>query len=102
MECIASTSYDHIMPAYFETAMKVRYSDATEETKQTFDLIRNSIAFDYGYSLHLILGNATMIYDAIRNNNSSWMSTIASKKTVWMRNFDMYIEKMRDMESSYS
>ena len=47
LECLASEAYRKISPEVFERAMKLRYSDASEDAKM-FDLLRANIVFENG------------------------------------------------------
>lgn len=78
LECIASESHYTIFPAYYESALKIKYSDATPETKQVLDIIRASVKMDMGFIFSVTLGT-TLLWDyAIDRNNPAWATTIAS------------------------
>ena len=48
LELMAAESYKQVTPAYFEVAVKTKYSEAPEDAKM-YDLILNSIKFSFGY-----------------------------------------------------
>ena len=47
MEALAAESYRRVTPAYFEVALKQKYS-RDEETSQMLDIIREGLRFDFG------------------------------------------------------
>lgn len=48
LELMAAESYKQVTPAYFEVAVKTKYSEAPEDAEM-YDLILNSIKFSFGY-----------------------------------------------------
>ena len=48
LELMAAESYKQITPAYFEVAVKTKYSEAPEDAEM-YELILNSIKFSFGY-----------------------------------------------------
>ena len=47
LECFASESYRQVSPAYYERALKVKYS-RDDESAQIYDLIKSSVKFSFG------------------------------------------------------
>lgn len=78
LEAMAQESYKNVTPAYFETALKVKYA-SDDDTVKMFDIIRDGISFDFGYINTGALGGISDKFkDAIKNNKSGWMSTVES------------------------
>lgn len=82
LECMGSEGYRQLTPAIFETAMKVKYA-SDNATSQMFDLIRENAVFDNGRIFSGVMNDIfTKTYnDAIKANNTAWMSTMESKKS---------------------
>ena len=81
LEAMASESYRTTTPAYFESALKVKYS-RDDVSSQMFDIIRQSICYEFGI-FHAILldGITTDIRNVISGaNKNGWASTWASKE----------------------
>ena len=76
LEAMAQESYKNVTPAYFETTLKVKYA-SDDDTVKMFDIIRDGISFDFGYINTGALGGISDNFrNAIRNNNSGWMSMV--------------------------
>ncbi len=103
LEAMASTGSTYTTPAYFEEAMKIKYSDASPETRQIFDIIRESVAFDWGYYMQYALAqNASpYIYNNILNNDMGWSSAVKSKQMMMQRGFTVLFNKLTDLENQY-
>ena len=104
LECMSSVGYAVISPAYYETAMKIKYSDATPESRQIFDIIRGSVAFDLGYYCQFAFaGGATLfIYTPILENDLGWTAQVNARKKSWQQGLDTYLEKLANLEEGYS
>ncbi len=78
MECLASESYRQVSPAYYETALKVKYS-RDNETARMYDTIRAGVIFNFGsiYGFYMNQINTTF-KGAIMSNNTNWMSNYKS------------------------
>lgn len=78
MECLASESYRQVSPAYYETALKVKYS-RDDETSQMFDMIRAGVLFNFGSIYGFYMGEInTTFKGAIMSNNNKWASNYKS------------------------
>ncbi len=80
IEALASEGYYRVAPAFFETAMKVKYS-SDDDTSRMYDIIKASIMYDFGrvYSVAGLDGIPGMMRVAVRDNNKNWASTAAKK-----------------------
>ena len=56
IECMASEAYRQINDVFFETALKVRYAP-DERLAKMYDLVRDSISFDFLYMYKNVLQN---------------------------------------------
>ena len=90
MEALASESYRQVSPAYFEVAMKVKYS-RDDETAQMLDLIRESVVFDLGAVYGSALGiDVNAFRECIMNNTPDWASKYASKEASFTAGIEKY------------
>lgn len=82
LECMGSEGYRQLTPAIFETAMKVKYA-SDDTTSQMFDLIRENAVFDNGRIYSGVMNDIfTSTYNnAVKANDTAWMSTMESKKS---------------------
>ncbi len=98
LEAIGSEGYRHIAPEYFERALKVKYTDASENTKEIFDLIRNSVIYDFGYTFSPFFGLDGAIKQLVYANLPNWTSLINSQKDKFMTNLDDFISRVSKLE----
>ncbi len=92
LEALSSQYYRTVTPAYFETTLKVKYSN-DNDMSQMFDLIRESSGFNFAQTFCESLGYiADNIKVAVMNKNSDWVSLMATKKSTAESN----IEKIAD------
>ena len=81
LEALASENYRSVTPAYFEKALKVKYS-RDNESAVMFDLIRNSVSYDFGYFYGFMFDDIPqMLRVEILNGKETWASTWESKHT---------------------
>jgi len=98
LEAMASESYRSVTPAYFETALKVKYA-ADEETAQMFDIIRDNISFDFGYIYTLSLnGISDKFKDAINKNRPEWASNVAGFESAAVASLDTLLYAIESVE----
>ncbi|MGM9625354.1 MAG: hypothetical protein ACI3XM_06560 [Eubacteriales bacterium] len=101
LEAMSAETYRVVTPAYFETALKGKYS-RDNETSQMLDLIVSGIYLDIAY----IYGqNLNTPIDAIRgilgssSTCSKALSTMASKEKSILKNMESIIKKYEQIES---
>ncbi len=82
LEAMASESYRTVTPAYYESALKVKYS-RDDVSSQMFDIIRESVCFEFGIFHGIMLnGITTDIRNVISGvSTNGWASTWASKES---------------------
>ncbi len=97
LEALASENYHTVTPAYFEKALKVKYS-RDDISSQMFDLIKGHISFDYGMVHGPINENILVpLRDAICYPSGSWATTWASKKDAVKAANDKYLEAIMSL-----
>ena len=81
LECLASESHRTVVPALFETGMKVKYAQ-DDESAQMFDLIRSSAVFDFGRVFNESMNGMTyaLFRSAVTGGKENWMSIYASNE----------------------
>lgn len=94
MEALSSSNYQTVVPAYFETALKVKYAH-DDDTARMYDLIRETMILDFGY----IYGNAIgspegVFFDSFKKENSL-ASNVASKQKSLDAALEKYLETLR-------
>ncbi len=97
LEALASENYRTVTPAYYEKALKVKYS-RDDISSRMFDLIKGHISFDYGV-VHgpLMEYISTTVRQAICFPNGQWASTWASKKDAVKAANDKYLEAIMSL-----
>ena len=94
-EALAYESWNSVTPAYFETALKVKYA-RDNDSAQMFDIIREGVSFDFGYIYTASLGG---INDVFKNSivaRKAWASTVASIEGSAMEKLTTLVEAIRD------
>lgn len=98
LEAVASQNYRAVTPIYFEDALKIKYTDATPETKAIFDLIRSSTTFDFGYTFSANFGLDAAIRETVYNNLPYWTSLVSSTRTSFMNKLSDFLEQISALE----
>ncbi|MBQ7298640.1 MAG: hypothetical protein IJW77_02250 [Clostridia bacterium] len=80
IEVMAIEGYYNVAPAFFETALKVKYS-TDDDSARMFDIIRASTSYDFGrvFSSAALNGIPGTMRSMITGDNANWMSTYESK-----------------------
>ncbi len=95
LEALAVESYNTVTPAYFEDALKVKYSD-DEESKEMFDIIRAGVSFDFGYIFTYPLNSCSDWFRiCIRQNEGNWLTTYVTKEDTLKTSLADLIETIR-------
>ncbi len=92
LEIFGSEAYRQVYPAYFETALKVKYA-SNEKIGQVYDTMRDSLTFDFGYIYSIAFTRMPMldVRDVVSNNTGNWASTWDSKKSVYIDELEIII-----------
>ncbi|MCI8388814.1 MAG: extracellular solute-binding protein [Clostridiales bacterium] len=98
LECFASESYRGVSPAYFETALKVKYS-RDDETSRMFDIIKESVTFSFGTSFTMAIGDPQNSFKGfIAGLNSGWASNMATNMPQWQEKLNTTLETLRELD----
>ncbi len=99
IEALASEYYRTVTPAYFETTLKVKYSN-DDEMSRMFDLLRDRSSFDFAMTFDNVLDYITTnLKVSIQNSDSNWTSRMASQKSVTLEKLDVLLAAYDKMAS---
>lgn len=95
IECMASESYRQVIPAVFETTMKLKYSSGENDSRM-YDIIRSGISFDLGRLFAEPLDKITYyaFREAANNANTNWASVTKAKTKVMQKQLDILVTKL--------
>ena len=98
MEALCSESYRYVTPAYYETALKVKYS-RDDETSQMLDMIRNSVKFDFAYIYNASLNNPmSQFRQLVMKDVDAAASTLAANMKACSKKLDTLLEQYGAIE----
>ena len=98
LEALSAYKYKTVLPAYFEVALKTKYS-RDDTTSQMCDIIRDSMVLDFGFVFNNELGNPIVtVFEPSFNNPTSMSSTIASQKQTIETKIEDFLGKLADVE----
>ena len=95
MEALSASNYKNVTPAYFEIALKTKYS-LDDESSRTFDIIRSGLTLDFGYIFSNIAKNPTseIFINSIKAGN--FASILAERKEGVINAFDTYMKAIHE------
>lgn len=70
LEAMSAESYRSVVPAYYETALKIKYT-RDELSAQMIDIVHDSIRTDFTFVYYASLNNVGMIYRTLVTDKSS-------------------------------
>ncbi len=96
IEALASESYRTVTPAFYETALQVKYS-RDEETVQTLDLIREGATFDFAILYGSTSGTpgwkiSQCMRELLKANSKDFVSYYTQNETAGKTGFEEIIE----------
>lgn len=98
LEAWSSQAYRKIMPEYFETALKTRYSQDNDSSRM-FDLIRSSLSYDPGEIFGGFLDTPSATFRSyIAENNTNWASMVKGNSKKWQKMLDELWETFNKAE----
>lgn len=79
MEALAIEGYYELAPAFFETALKVKYSSDNDSARM-YDIIRSSVTYDFGrvFSMGGLNSIPGKIRSMVSGNDTNWASAYAA------------------------
>nr|MBQ4318968.1 extracellular solute-binding protein [Clostridia bacterium] len=98
MEAMCSESYRFVTPAYYETALKIKYS-RDDETSKMLDMIRDSVKFDFGYIYNASIGTPmTQFRTIVKGSPDTAASTLAANMNTCHAKLAEMLEKYDAMK----
>ena len=94
-EAMSAESYNLVTPAYYEVALKVKYS-RDEESVKMLDLIKDGIKYDFGYIYDGWQGVAFGLQDMFANRNRDFVSYFERRENAALRHYNSIIDMYYD------
>ena len=97
MEAMAAESYRRVTPAYYEVALKQKYS-RDEETSQMLDIIRDGLRFDFGTVNTANLDGVNAVFRQLMDTRSrDFVSLYERSEAGYQQALDTLIESYREL-----
>ena len=98
LEALSAETYRYVTPAWYETALKVKYS-RDDLSSQMIDLIHDSATTHFLYAYNYALNNIGLVYrDLVTKNNTDYASAIKSKEKAATKLLEKVIAAFEDTE----
>ncbi len=94
LEALSEKSIDTVTPAYFESALKSKYT-RDEESAEMLDLIRAGILFNFGFVNSVAMQQVGAIFGQMTNGSYNYASSYASQEAVYTALLDELLEYYR-------
>lgn len=91
LELMAAGSYKEVTPAYYEIALKSKYSNAPDDAEM-YDLILNTFSFSFGYCYSTI--SLAGMGSLFRNLNLDFAQAYESSRTAYENALELLIDKL--------
>ena len=97
-EALAAESYRYLTPAYYETALKIKYS-RDDTTSQMLDIIREGARFDFALVNSNSMNNIIHIFRELSQKKSSdFVSLYEKSEQRYQSALDKLIDRYRDLD----
>ncbi|MCL2099376.1 MAG: hypothetical protein FWH24_02940 [Oscillospiraceae bacterium] len=97
MEALCAESYRTVTPAYYEIALKLKYS-RDDETSQMLDLIRAGIRFDFGTVNAINLNDAGSLFRRLMESRSTdFASRYEASENIYQSALDNLAEAYQNL-----
>ena len=96
IEALSSESYRTVVPTYYETALKIKYS-RDDLTSQIVDIIHDASYTDFLYAYSPSLnGIGVVMRDLVSGNNTDYMSRVSKQEKAVIKRLDKLIETFEE------
>lgn len=95
LEALASESNKLVAPAYYETALKVKYT-RDSESGMMIDLVREHATSDFASLYSSSVGNIVHFFRSQLSGNGSIASSIKSNEKIWNKALEKLLTKMEE------
>ena len=96
-EVMAYESWKNVTPAYFEVAMKTKYS-RDEASSRMLDLIRDGAMFNFGFVNSSACNNMMHILRNVAKGNQGYATVYASNEKSYQSALDKLVQAYKDMQ----
>ncbi len=96
-EALAHESWKSVTPAYFEVAMKSKYS-RDEASSRMLDLVRDGAMFNFGFVNSSSCANMMHIMRTVANGNKGYATVLAGNLTAYQTALDKLVQAYKDMQ----
>lgn len=94
IEALNAESYKKVIPAYYETELKIKGARGDEDAAEILDTISKGIKFDFGY----VYGSMGMMFQTIiANGNSNFASAYDKQEKSAIKEYNRVIERYLDI-----
>ena len=98
LEALSAETYRYVTPAWYETALKVKYS-RDDLSSQMIDLINNSATTNFIYAYNYAINGMGLIYrDLVTKNNKDFASAVKSKEKAGLKQLEKVLDVFRGIE----
>ena len=95
LEAMAAESYRTVMPAYYDMALKYKYT-RDDNAADMMDIIRNSVTTDFGFIWGRTIG---CLYFTRGQFTGGVTSNLKKAQGGWFTNFDKLVDEFEQMEA---
>lgn len=95
-EALAFDSYENVTPAYFESAMKAKYSQ-DEASARMLDIIRDGLTFNFGFVNSYSCENMIHILRNVTDSKKGYATIYAEKEPKYTAALDKLTAKYREL-----
>lgn len=98
LEALSAETYRYVTPAWYETALKVKYS-RDDLSSQMIDLIKDSATTNFIYAYNYAINGMGLIYrDLVTKNNKDFASAVKSKEKAGLKQLEKVLDVFRGIE----
>lgn len=97
VEALNAESYKQVIPAYYETALKVKYT-RDEESVQVLDMVLEGRSFDFGYVYDGWQGLAFMVQNLTSRKSKDYASEYQRLEKGAIVRYDKVIDALQGLE----
>lgn len=98
IEALNAESYKKVIPAYYEVALKVKYS-RDEESVGVLDMLLDGRTFDFGYIYDGWKGYAFLLQDLLSTKSTNFASKAKSKKKSAEKRYEKVVDSLLGLSS---
>ena len=90
--------YRSVTPAWYETALKVKYS-RDDLSSQMIDLIKDSATTNFIYAYNYAINGMGLIYrDLVTKKNTDYASALKTKEKAGLKNLEKVLDVFRGLD----